>query len=183
MAIKRTNRDTQSDEDNPLQRVRTRTRPLSGGGDSSALEAVPAPGDQEIAPAAAETEYDVGYCKPPHHSQFKPGQSGNPKGRPKAAKGLNSIVRETLTKKVTVRTPSGTKKISRIEAVLQKTVEQAMKGNPRALAELIKLYANAVPEALHDTTESGHDGDLTATDLAVLSELQAMFASGQEVQP
>jgi hypothetical protein len=28
----------------------------------------------------------VGYKRPPQHSKFKPGQSGNPKGRPKGAK-------------------------------------------------------------------------------------------------
>lgn len=85
---------------------------------------------------------------PPKHSRFKPGQSGNPKGRPKSAKGLNTIVRTTLTQKVAVRTSAGERRISRIEAVVQKTIELAMKGNPRALAEIIKLYGNAVPESL-----------------------------------
>ena len=30
-------------------------------------------------------DYKVGYAKPPTGSQFKPGQSGNPRGRPKSA--------------------------------------------------------------------------------------------------
>ena len=35
-----------------------------------------------------EPDYEVGYGKPPHHTRFKPGVSGNPRGRPKDAKNL-----------------------------------------------------------------------------------------------
>lgn len=133
-------------------------------------------------PAEAEPHYKVGYRKPPRHSQFKPGRSGNPRGRPKAAKGLQSIVRDTLSQKVAVRTATGTKKISKIEAVLQKTLEQAMKGNPRALAELLRLYGNAVPDEKQPVNEERRD-DLTATDLATLEELRMLLHPGQEDQP
>ena len=63
----------------------------------------------------------------------------------------------------------------RIEAVLHKTVELAMKGNPRALAEILKLYASAVPEtaAIESTTVSAEE--LTAGDLAILEELKAGY--------
>ena len=136
-------------------------------------------------PQPAETkedkagEYAVGYGKPPLHSRFQPGRSGNPRGRPKAAKGLNTIVRETLTQKVAVRTAAGEKKISRIEAVLQKTVEQAMKGNPRALAELIKLYGNAVPDEKQDAGTKETEEDLSAADLAILAALRSELAHEQ----
>jgi len=30
-----------------------------------------------------ESDYEIGRGKPPMHTRFKPGQSGNPKGRPK----------------------------------------------------------------------------------------------------
>lgn len=125
-------------------------------------------------------DYSVGYGKPPVASQFKPGRSGNPKGRPKAAKGLNTIVRDTLTQKVAVRTANGERRISRIEAALHKTIELAMKGNPRALAQLIKLYADAVPDAKSSVDEQARDQDLTATDLAMLEELRLMLMAGQE---
>ena len=38
--------------------------------------------------------YEVGHCKPPKHTQFKPGQSGNPKGRPKKDKQLADKIQE-----------------------------------------------------------------------------------------
>lgn len=78
-----------------------------------------------------------------------------------------------------MRTANGTRKIPRIEAVLQKTVEQAMKGNPRALAELIKLYGNAVPDERQDIEQSASIGDLTETDLAILEAYRTSMMSGE----
>jgi hypothetical protein len=40
---------------------------------------------------ASGREYDVGYRKPPKHKQFKLGQSGNPRGRPKGSKNESTI--------------------------------------------------------------------------------------------
>lgn len=135
---------------------------------------VPEKSAEEMSPGAV---YYVGYKKPPVHGQFKPGQSGNPKGRPKGAKGLNTMVREILGSKVAVRTPNGVKKISKIEAVLQKTVEKALSGDPRAQMELVKLWKNAVPE-LQQAENSGQSDaeDLTASDLAILEAFRADLA-------
>lgn len=120
------------------------------------------------------SQYEVGYGKPPLHTRFKPGRSGNPRGRPKDAKGLKTIVRETMTAKVPVRTGGGEKKMTRMEAVLHKTVELGMKGNPRALIQLITLYASAVPEAA-PPIPAQHAEELTASDLAMLEELKATW--------
>lgn len=79
----------------------------------------PASSAPSAAPAA---RYDVGYGKPPEHTRFKPGQSGNLKGRPRATKGLKTITRELLIPKVTVRTAAGEMRMSRIQAVLHKLV-------------------------------------------------------------
>jgi hypothetical protein len=125
------------------------------------------------APSADQPgNYEVGYGKPPRHSRFKPGQSGNPRGRPKGARGLKAIVHDLMTAKIAVRTATGERKISRIEAVLQKTIELAMKGNQRALAELTKLYSAAVPD-LPAQTAAPSSEELSPTDLAILEELKA----------
>lgn len=126
----------------------------------------------EVGGGSPSDDYVVGYCKPPKHSQFKPGQSGNSRGRPKGARGLKTIVRELMTAKVAVRTATGARKMTRIEAVLQKTNELAMKGNPRAQAELIKLYSTAVPDVPAQSLAPSSE-DLTQTDLAILEEVKA----------
>ncbi|MGB7371033.1 DUF5681 domain-containing protein [Erythrobacter sp.] len=126
---------------------------------------------KEEKPGNSGSPFEVGYSKPPRHTQFKPGQSGNPKGRPKGAKGLNTIVRETLGSKIAIRTADGSRCMTRIEALILKLCEQAAKGNVRAQIELVKLWKIAVPD--ETTTISGNDGesnDLTAADLAAIEE-------------
>lgn len=130
--------------------------------------------DSPTAAPISTSEYEVGYGKPPRDKRFKPGRSGNPRGRPKDAKGLKTIVRETMTAKVPVRTGGGEKKMSRMEAVLHKTIELGMKGNPRALMQLITLYASAVPEAALPVTAQ-RTKELSASDLAMLEELKATW--------
>jgi hypothetical protein len=43
--------------------------------------------------AAADQGYKVGYGRPPLHGQFKPGTSGNKKGRPKGGRNAKSPCR------------------------------------------------------------------------------------------
>ena len=50
----------------------------------------------------SDKSYDVGFGKPPKNSRFKPGQSGNPKGRPKGAKGLRTELKEELSERISV---------------------------------------------------------------------------------
>lgn len=58
-----------------------------------------APPDQSEAPQ----DYEVGYGRPPVATRFKSGQSGNPKGRPKASKNLSTLACEQLHARVPAR--------------------------------------------------------------------------------
>ncbi len=53
--------------------------------------------------------YEVGYGRPPVASQFKAGQSGNAKGRPKGSKNLSTLLREEMDAKILV-TENGVQK-------------------------------------------------------------------------
>jgi hypothetical protein len=59
-----------------------------------------------------DDSYSVGYGKPPTHSQFRPGQSGNPAGRRKGVRNLMTDVKRTLKVPVSVKEGGRSRKIS-----------------------------------------------------------------------
>jgi len=86
----------------------------------------------------SEHDYEVGYKKPPKYSQFKPGQSGNPNGRPKGSKNLATDLREEMAEQVSVN-EAGTHKITtKQRAMLKALVAKALKGDTRAIGLLMK---------------------------------------------
>ena len=89
---------------------------------------------------SAQGRYEVGYGKPPKKSQFKPGQSGNPKGRPKGAKNEATILESILNRKLAIREAGRARNISVLEAMLLKFTEDALKGNTKSAAFLLNRY-------------------------------------------
>jgi Family of unknown function (DUF5681) len=87
--------------------------------------------------------HDVGYGSPPQAHQFKPGQSGNPRGRPKGAKNEATILHELLNRKIQVREAGRTRKITVLEAILLRFTEDALKGNTKSAAFIFNRYAGA----------------------------------------
>ena len=65
---------------------------------------------------AADADNRVGYRRPPRHSRFQPGQSGNPRGRPRGVKSLSDIVRKIVGQKVTVTENGRVRRVPRLEA-------------------------------------------------------------------
>ncbi len=160
--------------------IRARPRPAPPESNPDVLPPAPDP-EPDPEPDDQGRDYNVGYGKPPLETRFKPGQSGNPKGRPKRAKGLNTLARSALTEKVKVRTANGEKRMTRIEALLHKLMELAMKGNGAALANLLKIYAVAVPDQQEVDGVPHQPEDLTATDLEILEELRVLLGDDKEV--
>ena len=80
---------------------------------------------------------DVGYCKPPKASQFKPGQSGNPKGRPKGViKSDKSLFQELmleLDSEIAVTHGGKVTKVTKIKAIVKTIVKMAITGHWRAI--------------------------------------------------
>src|SRR5688572_3634551 len=83
--------------------------------------------------------YAVGYRRPPVHTRFKPGQSGNPSGRPKGAQNLKTLFDRILREEISLREGEVTKKITKAEAILRGLVVGAMKGDSRSQMTVFKL--------------------------------------------
>lgn len=109
-------------------------------------------------------EYEVGYGKPPKHTQFKPGQSGNPKGRPKGVKNLATDLEEELSEKIVVNEGGEQNEITKQRAMLKALLAKALKGDTRAATALIQLIN--VLEAARSSSES--KAPLDSEDRAIL---------------
>jgi hypothetical protein len=75
---------------------------------------------------------DVGYGKPPSHTQFVKGQSGNPKGRPKGSQNLATILTKVGRERVKVTENGRTRYIAKFEATMLQLVNKAVSGDPHA---------------------------------------------------
>jgi hypothetical protein len=88
---------------------------------------------------SSDDDDEVGYGKPPKNNQFKKGQSGNPKGRPKGVRNFKTEVEDILRSKVRVTEAGKPKSIGTVKAALIRLKEKALKGDPRVLERLIGL--------------------------------------------
>ncbi len=84
-----------------------------------------------------EGRYEVGYGRPPKHSRFQKGRSGNPKGRPKKSRGFRAIVHQHLEAPVEVRINGRVTSISKREAIIAQLVNKAATGASRAIELLL----------------------------------------------
>src|SRR4051794_24674262 len=81
-----------------------------------------------------------GRRNPPEQSRFKPGQSGNPKGRPKGSRNLSTIAKEVLRKPVEITEKNGkTVKKTSLEVMLLRATHDGIKGNAKARADMLRL--------------------------------------------
>jgi hypothetical protein len=78
------------------------------------------------------SDYPVGYKKPPLHTQFKPGQSGNTKGRPKKRATITDVVEELLRRIVSVNIDGKVWRITMMEAIALTHISKAAKGDHKS---------------------------------------------------
>ena len=99
---------------------------------------------RKSAPRAPRHEGEVGFGRPPREHRFKPGESGNPKGRPKGSNNESTILHELLHRKIDVRQGGRTRKITVLEAILMRFTEDSLKGNTKSAAFLLNRYGAMV---------------------------------------
>jgi hypothetical protein len=108
---------------------------------------------------------DVGYRKPPKHTQFQPGESGNPEGRRKGSTNFKTDLRRTLQSTVRVNKDGRARKVSTQLASFMVLKKKALSGDPRALAELL-AYARFYDEDIQSATTT----EVDAADRAILDD-------------
>jgi uncharacterized protein DUF5681 len=114
-------------------------------------------------------DYAVGYGRPPKHTRFKPGHSGNPKGRPKGTINLKTDLMEELSERISVSEGGKSKKLSKQRALLKSLAAKAIKGDARAMNILLNLMVRVLEVSVEE-----READLISEDdLAILDDFIA----------
>ena len=126
---------------------------------------------QDLEPDAANER--VGYGRPPVGARFRPGQSGNPHGRPRGARNLSTVVAAALSERVAVNENGRRRRITKLEAAVKQLVNRAASGEARATQLLLALVqANEARPAQQDANRVGE------ADAIVMAELTRRLGEG-----
>ena len=83
--------------------------------------------------------YEVGYGRPPKKHQFRKGESGNRKGRPKKSRSIQSLIEFELNLPVKVKEGGLELRLTKRQAMVKRHVNAALNGNIKAIEHLIKF--------------------------------------------
>ena len=100
-------------------------------------------------------DYEIGYGKPPKHTRFRKGQSGNLAGRPKGSTNLTTAIQKVLrTTKVTVRKGTRTLLMPAVDAIAHSLFQKALEGDQKALKGLVEYggLGDAFADAIQKST-------------------------------
>src|SRR5258707_4720156 len=112
--------------------------------------------------------FAVGYDRPTEHGRFKPGKSGNSKGRAKQSRNMRTIVQQVLNEDMQIREGGRLRRMSAMEALVSTALTRSFKGDPKALVSLIVIMKQS---------GYGPDRDEPAADLLSGSDYEAIVAS------
>lgn len=107
---------------------------------------------------AVKGSYKVGYKRPPEHTRFRKGHSGNPSGRPKDTPNVATALKRALGERVVVTEKGERRSLSKLEVMVKQLVNKAAGGDLRAFAQVQTLIERdlaagtsaAGNEALHE---------------------------------
>jgi hypothetical protein len=96
---------------------------------------------QREATGAVERNYDTGYAKAPVATRFKKGQSGNPKGRKKkqSVDDVRFVIEGVLAEPIKIRSGGQVRTTSKLDAMVQTQLVNALGGDPKAALAFFKL--------------------------------------------
>jgi Family of unknown function (DUF5681) len=121
-------------------------------------------------------DYAVGYGKPPQHTRFVKGQSGNPRGRPPGAKNMKTLLSKALNELVVVTEPGGRRKVSKREAIVTQLVNRSAKGDYKA----IQILLGMLRDIEGDTDTHSSDAAFTEADQQIIQRIRSRLRDEKE---
>ena len=117
-------------------------------------------------------------CQPPVRGRFKPGQSGNPKGRPKGQRNVRTVLNDALNQRIKIREGDRSRSVTKLDAVIMTMVNAALKGDAKALASLITMMRSV--GMIAEVPEVADAQPFTADDDAVLADFLRRQTPGSQ---
>jgi hypothetical protein len=119
---------------------------------------------------SAQSAYKVGKYHPPIETQFKPGRSGNPKGRPRGRRNTRTILEHVLGESISLRLDGKPRTVSMLEAIVYAQAANATQGDARSAGLLLSLLTKTgafmdVVGPGHETTAAGQHSRLPSGEL------------------
>jgi hypothetical protein len=127
-------------------------------------------------PPETPRDYEVGYGKPPRHTRFKKGQSGNPRGRPSGSKNLKTLLNEALNERVVVTEEGGRRNITKREAIVTQLVNRSATADLRALKILLDTLRDIEGQTEPASSETA---EFSEADEKVIEQLRARFSTSK----
>ena len=120
-------------------------------------------------PPETPQDYVVGYGKPPVHTRFQKGRSGNPKGRPRGKKNMSTLLSAALDASIIVVENGRRKKISKREAIITQLVNKSASADLKATQIVLAMLQDV--EARAD--DSSDSAAFTEADQEIIQRIQA----------
>jgi hypothetical protein len=120
-----------------------------------------------------DSEEPVGYGRPPKHTRFKPGQSGNPKGRPKSSAPpiWQNPLTAMLLEPISVNVGGKVMTIPTYKAMLKRMANKALQGDAKTMQMFLKATNNF--KSIIDEEK----GSFTRADLEYVERVRASAAA------
>jgi hypothetical protein len=125
-------------------------------------------------PPDDERDYEVGYGKPPPHTRFVKGHSGNPRGRSPGARNMKTLLTKALNELVMVTENGGRRKVSKREAIITQLVNRSAKADLKAIQILLGMLRDI------ESDSDPHPADTTFTeaDQQIIARIKARLRGG-----
>jgi hypothetical protein len=120
-------------------------------------------------PPDTPRDYEVGYRKPPFHTRFQRGRSGNPTGRPRGRKNMATLLSAALDASIIVVENERRKKITKREAIVTQLVNKSASADLKATQIVLAMLREL--EALADG--AADSAALTEVDKEIIRRIQA----------
>jgi hypothetical protein len=124
-------------------------------------------------PPETARDYLVGYGKPPLHSRFQKGRSGNPMGRPRGRKNMSTLLSDALNGSVIVVENGRRKKITKREAIVTQLVNKSASADLKATQMVLAMLSDLESRA----DASADPAPFTEADQQVIQRIQARLRS------